>query len=385
MYLKQSLIPIVLIVLLSACAAEKTDGAPSQPAQAAAPPDMHSSRDSLDWAGVYEGILPCADCAGVKTRLTLDNDGIFQLQSQRLEPGAATVNASGHFSWLPDGSGIGLGDIADDRLFAVGEGRLIELNIDGSQPESDPGTRTLRKLSDGQAASDAVTTAFLQDHHWSLQSASNAANQRIDALFPKDRPFEVSFSGANVSISGGCNGLRGSYQINAEGQFVAGRMASTMMACEPALMAADNALSTLLAKPLRIMLVQGEQPTLILLSDDNEVLVLKGRKTPEALYGPGTRVFLEVAAQTAACQNPQTGEAQCLQVREIKYNEQGLKVGQPGAWQPFYGSIEGYQHTPGVRNIVRVNRFQPAGAGAEAAAPAVYVLDLVVESETVSQ
>ena len=159
-------------------------------------------------------------------------------------------------------------------------------------------------------------------------------------------------------------------------------MISTMMACEPALMAADKALSELLSKPLRIMLVQGPQPTLILLSANNEVLMLTGQKTPEAMYGPATRVFLEVAAQTVACANPPSGQTQCLQVREIKFDDKGLKTGSPGEWQPFNSVIEGYQHTPGVRNVLRVNRFQPASSSADMVMPAVYVLDMVVESES---
>ena len=84
--------------------------------------------------------------------------------------------------------------------------------------------------------------------------------------------------------------------------------------------------------------------------------------------------------QTATCQEPPSGDSQCLQVREIRFDEKGLKVGSPGEWQSFAGSIDGYQHTPGVRNVVRVNRFQPP-----AGASAVYVLDMVVESETVKQ
>jgi hypothetical protein len=130
------------------------------------------------------------------------------------------------------------------------------------------------------------------------------------------------------------------------------------------------------------MLVQGPQPTLILLSANNEVLMLTGQKTPEAMYGPATRVFLEVAAQTVACENPASGQTQCLQVREIKFDDKGLKTGSPGEWQPFNTAIEGYQHTPGVRNILRVNRFQPASSSADIVVPAIYVLDMVVESES---
>jgi uncharacterized lipoprotein NlpE involved in copper resistance len=41
--------------------------------------DVHNSRSSLDWAGTYEGVLPCADCPGTKIRLTLNGDGSYRL------------------------------------------------------------------------------------------------------------------------------------------------------------------------------------------------------------------------------------------------------------------------------------------------------------------
>jgi len=384
MNLKLLWTPIAISILLTACSAGNNADLPTPPATAAAP-DMHNSQNALDWAGMYQGILACADCPGIKTRLTLANDGSYTLDSRQLKQDAQALSVSGRFTWQPDGGTIVLDDAGSGQRFSVGEGRLTLLNTDGSRPGPDAADHILQKVPAGQAETDAVTAAFLQDHRWLLESASTGANQRIDALFPKDRPFEFRFTGANMAVNGGCNGLRGSFQIDADGRFVAGRLMSTMMACEPALMAADKALSELLAKPLRLMLVQGAQPTLILLSADNDVLMLKGEKTPEALYGPATRVFLEVAAQTVACRNPQGGEAQCLQVREIKFDEQGLRVGSPGEWAPFTGSIEGYQHTPGIRNVVRVNRYQPASTGADAPAPAVYVLDMVVESGSEAQ
>lgn len=384
MNLKLPQVSIVLAVLLAACTAEKSTDA-SSPTETTMAPDIHNSRNSLDWAGDYHGILACADCSGTKTRLTLANDGSYALETHQLKRDAQALSVRGRFTWQPDGNTIVLDSAGSGQRFSVGEGRLTLLNSDGSRPSPEASDRVLLLSASDQTTAESVTAAFLQDYRWRLESANSGANQRIDALFPKDRPFEFSFSGDNMAVRGGCNGLRGNFQINAEGQLLAGRMASTMMACDPALMNADAALSALLAQPLRLMLVQGAQPTLILLSANNDVLMLKGQKTPEARYGPGTRMFLEVAAQAVACQNPQTGESQCLQVREIKYDEQGLKVGSPGEWQPFYSSIEGYQHTPGVRNVVRVNRFQAAGSGAGAATPAVYVLDLVVESESEAQ
>ena len=35
----------------------------------------HNSMNSLDWAGKYEGTLPCADCEGIKYIVELKKDG----------------------------------------------------------------------------------------------------------------------------------------------------------------------------------------------------------------------------------------------------------------------------------------------------------------------
>jgi heat shock protein HslJ len=225
----------------------------------------------------------------------------------------------------------------------------------------------------------------LEAHRWTLESATDAGNRRDDILSPgAGRAFVFTFSGSAMNISGGCNSLRGSYEINAEGKLQVGSMASTMMACEPALMKADTALSALLAKPMRIDVLPGPQPQLRLVAASNETLTLTGQMTPEARYGPATLVFLEVAARQVKCNAPPGGETMCLQVRERQFDQQGLAVGTPGAFQPFFGNIEGFKHTPGVRTVLRVKRFQRSPVPGDAST-SLYVLDLVIESETVTQ
>jgi uncharacterized lipoprotein NlpE involved in copper resistance len=70
---------ILLAVSTIVSAAAQQNGASVPPAQ---PADMHNSRNSLDWAGTYEGVLPYADCPGTKTRLTLNYDGSYRLVTQ---------------------------------------------------------------------------------------------------------------------------------------------------------------------------------------------------------------------------------------------------------------------------------------------------------------
>lgn len=112
--------------------------------RAEAPPDnAHNSRNALDWAGVYEGVTPCADCPGIKLRLTLQQDGRYELSTQYLERPVAPQTARGQFSWNAAGSTVTLDAAGGNQQFRVGEGRLLQLNRDGTAPPWDTPYRVL--------------------------------------------------------------------------------------------------------------------------------------------------------------------------------------------------------------------------------------------------
>jgi heat shock protein HslJ len=364
--------------LLVACSGEKP-----QPAPDAGVVDMHNSQNSLDWSGVYEGIVACQGCPATQMRLTLGQDGRFELSRRALVRGATPAAAAGQFTWQPDGNSIVLDASGGAQGFAVGEGRVIVLNSDGSRP--DAAGASLVRLATAQPDARTGLAEMLEDHRWTLSSATGADNQPMGNLFPSaDRPFVFSFAGSRLLVEGGCNSLRGGYQLGADGLLTLSQLASTQMACDPPLMAADQALSGLLAAPLELVLVPGPEPTLAMLVASGETLLLSGQLTPEARFGPATTIFLEVGPQRLACDNSPAGDGLCLQVREITFDEKGLRVGIPGEFQAFPGTIEGYTHQAGTRNVLRVKRFQPGDAQGDANA-AVFVLDLVVESATVAE
>lgn len=96
--------------------------------------------------------------------------------------------------------------------------------------------------------------------------------------------------------------------------------------------------------------------------------------------GEPQRIFLEVAPQREACSHPLMPNHQCLKVRKIAYDDRGLKTG-AGEWMYYYGTIEGYEHQPGVRNVLRINRYTRNNPPADASRYAD-ILDMIVESET---
>jgi heat shock protein HslJ len=373
--LKAAFIVLVLAAVVAGCMPRKEDGDPAMAKRA----DMHTSQNSLDWAGVYEGVLPCADCPGIQTRLTLSHDETYELSSLYLDRDKTPRVVRGRFSWQSNGNAITLDAQRGGQQFAVGEGRVALLEAGAAPAWPQPAQRVLKLVAPMAGAGVQRT---LESHRWTLTAATGAQGQRIDGLpAGAGRPIVFNFAEGRLNIEGGCNRIFGSYQIDADGRLTVGRMASTMIACEPAAMKADTALSELLAEPAKIELAPGAEPALRLVTPASATLTFKGQMTPEARYGPPTRVFLEVAAQTVACKNPLSGATSCIQVRERRFDAQGLVVGTPGAWQPFYDTIEGYTHQPGVRNVLRLKRFE---RNASAGVPGfVYVLDLVVESETV--
>lgn len=224
--------------------------------------------------------------------------------------------------------------------------------------------------------------AELPRFHWRLQDATDAAGKRIDALFARaELPLQLDFRDGRIAVANTCNRMMGRYATSA-GTLTVERLASTMMACvDPKLMALDREAGARLQGPLAMGLVAGDAPGLTLRNAAGDQLTFAGTPTPETRYGgPGERIFLEVAAQTAPCSHPLIEDMQCLQVRELKYDDKGLKVGDPGPFGNFYAPIEGYTHEPGVRNVLRVDRYEIKDPPADAPSQA-FVLDMVVESD----
>ncbi|MCV2368643.1 copper resistance protein NlpE N-terminal domain-containing protein [Roseateles oligotrophus] len=339
----------------------------------------HSSRNALDWAGTYAGTLPCANCPGVQTSLRLNRDESFELLLQYLERDKAPKVSRGRFTWAANGNAITLDEQGSGREFLVAEGRLAWLDKGTAPTWPQDARQQLTRLT---PLAVGELPGKLESHRWTLVWASDAKGQPIAGL-PAASPREIhfNFSAGRFNIEGTCNRMMGGYRVDAEGMLGFSRMASTMMACEPAVMQLDAVVAELLAGALKIELLAGNASTLRLSSATNATLFFTGKMTPEARYGQPTRVFIEVDATRVECKNAEGANAECLQVRERRFDVQGLAVGAPGAWLPFAEPIEGYTHRPGVRNVLRLKRFDRAAHGG--VVPYLYVLDMVIESEAV--
>lgn len=99
--------------------------------------DMHTSEISLDWEGTYEGTLPCADCPGIKTTLTINEDHTYVMEQEYLDRDSKH-SEKGSFDWNENGSDITItSEDGNKQIFKVGEGRIFFLDQEGKMIEGE--------------------------------------------------------------------------------------------------------------------------------------------------------------------------------------------------------------------------------------------------------
>ncbi|HYQ56684.1 MAG TPA: copper resistance protein NlpE [Draconibacterium sp.] len=91
----------------------------------------------MDWAGTYEGVLPCADCTGIKTTIVLNNDNTYFKTSGYLDEEENVFDEKGTFEWNNTGSVITLIHDSGSHQYQVGENKLILLDINGNKIAGD--------------------------------------------------------------------------------------------------------------------------------------------------------------------------------------------------------------------------------------------------------
>lgn len=219
----------------------------------------HNAQNSLDYDGIYRGIIPCADCPGIKTTVYISRDGIFKSTYEYIDRNSS-YEKTGKYSWNKEGNTITLqpSSGASTKYF-VGENQLIQLDKDGN------------KIT-GELANHFILTKenyALLNKKWKLQELMGEKIDLSQAL-KKDAFIEFNDKDNRYSASAGCNTLSGAFEIKPLNKLVLKQGISTMMSCP------DMTLEQKLAKVLQMAdSFQIQDGTLIL---------TKGRMAPLAKF-----------------------------------------------------------------------------------------------------
>ena len=182
--------------------------------------DEHTSQNSLDWNGQYYGVIPCADCEGIETILTLNNDQSYVLVSKYLsvkEPQVDTLK--GKFTW--SGNNIQLDGIKSGErssMFKIEENQVKYLNMEGKEVEGELAhVYILKKMGN----------SMVEDKRWKLvelngQPIKGTAETHYLYLHSDTRQAETKVD---------CNSISLNYRIVNELVISFEEGLSTLMAC----------------------------------------------------------------------------------------------------------------------------------------------------------
>jgi uncharacterized lipoprotein NlpE involved in copper resistance len=134
--MRQILLIGAALLLISGCGLkEKLESKPQEPAiDSQTDVVQDNSLTSLDWAGTYKGILPCADCEGIETVITIKEEMTYIIKTKYLGKDDVVYEQKGDFLWNEEGNTIILNEKnRTPRQYLVGENYLLQLDLKGNK------------------------------------------------------------------------------------------------------------------------------------------------------------------------------------------------------------------------------------------------------------
>ena len=207
---------ITLVVLATSCKSEEKKQVENVESQIEYVGD--NSMNSLDWDGTYEGELPCADCEGIKTVMTINKDNTYVLKETYLGKESIPYETKGTFKWDDQGQRITLSD-TDRHPYFVGENTLTHLDEDGEKITGDlEALYILKKVQDQ-----------LTGKKWHLASVKGKDLQYKEAATEHAYlEFKDDFTIVGYT---GCNELQGAYEVEGAQNIKFSKLLNTLKAC----------------------------------------------------------------------------------------------------------------------------------------------------------
>jgi len=226
--MKNSIFTIVtgiFIITLGISSCKSRGSANSQPSNPMPVTYADNSKNSLDWAGTYTGIVPSASSSGIFTKITLKNDNTYSLQMEPIADKSDSMQTcEGSFQWNKAGSIISLTGIQDKSMsyaYLLGENKLIQLDTTGN-------------VVTGDSASNYVLTKInenLVGKKWKLLRLKGVILSSDTSGMETNAFIIFQIKGNRVNGNSGCNDFAGTYTIKSNNQLYFSGVASTRKMC----------------------------------------------------------------------------------------------------------------------------------------------------------
>jgi uncharacterized lipoprotein NlpE involved in copper resistance len=184
--------------------------------------NAHTSINSLNYSGTYQGIIPCAHCEGIKTSITLNTDGTYSRTIQYLGKEDSSSTENGKYTWNDEGSeiSISIGE-TETQAYKVGENKLFHLDREGNVIKGD--------LADNYILQKQIQNhANLVDKKWILIELQG---KKIETTNSPVAYILFDSELSQVSGNNSCNNYSGNYGLEDNGGILLGELSITERFC----------------------------------------------------------------------------------------------------------------------------------------------------------
>ena len=216
----------------------------------------HTAQNSLDYIGIYKGVLPCADCEGIATTIELKENFTYSLKTNYQGKGTKVFEEKGLYSWNKEGNTIVLNNekSAPNHYF-VGENTLTQLDTLGKKNSGDLAavyilnkemiSSELSTVIEEKASSEKLNNRMitktviktvnpaegrfaLAKTHWKLIELNG---KKVKHKGKKDYFIKLNSKDGKFNGYAGCNNFSGNYAMPSSFAISFMHIISTMKAC----------------------------------------------------------------------------------------------------------------------------------------------------------
>jgi heat shock protein HslJ len=215
-------IAITVIGIFGCKSSQKTESSTKEINQSTTVSSAHNSQNSLDWNGTYSGTLPCADCQGIQTAITLKNDLTYIIKRRYIGKSDSIYQSTGKFEWSSSGNEITLIPSSGNQSVKalVGENTLTQLSM-------------FNEIISDTSAYSYILSKYcynILEKYWKLTEL-NGTPIKVDSTYSKEPHIIIKEKDCRMSGNAGCNNISATALLQGANRISFSQAISTKMAC----------------------------------------------------------------------------------------------------------------------------------------------------------